>query len=91
MDSSIVATIISSIFTVICLLITNASNNRRIMTQLKENQTIMQIKYDERMKNMEEKASKIPKIESDLHELDTRVARHDEKLKLIGNARGGNA
>ena len=60
MDSSIIVAIISGIATVLAVILTNAASNRRVLSQLKESQAVIDTKYAERMKQVEKDTAAIP-------------------------------
>lgn len=83
MDSSIIVAIISGIATVLAVILTNAASNRRVLSQLKESQAVIDTKYAERMKQVEKDTAAIPAIRKDISELQTGFAVHTEQIKTI--------
>lgn len=89
MDASIVVAIISGIATVLAVVITNASSNKKVVSQLKENQAVLETKYTERLKIIERETAQIPAIKQDVHNLQTGFAVHEEQIKTITKMVGG--
>lgn len=89
MDASIVVAIISGIATVLAVVLTNAASNKRVVTQLKENQAVIETKYNERLKQVEKDTEQLPVIRKEVSELQTGFAVHAEQIKTIQKMVGG--
>lgn len=91
MDSAVVVAIISGIATVLAVILTNASSNRKVVSKIQENQAIMETKYGERLKHVEKDMAKIPELDQKVQALTTGFAVHDEQIKTMQKMIGGKA
>lgn len=82
MDSSIVVALITSIFGVIGIIITNMSSNKKVETSIKTNQAVTDTKIDELTREVREHnnfARRMPVVEEKVKNLEDRVARIEKK------------
>lgn len=78
MDSSIVVALITGLFSVIAVVITNNSSNKKVESSLKTNQAVTDTKIDELTREVREHnnfARRMPVVEEKVKNLEERVAK----------------
>lgn len=89
MDSSVWVAIITGVGTIIAVILSNISSEKKVLSQLKESQAVLDTKYTEKLKQIEKETAVIPKITSDVQMLKTSFAVHEEQIKTIKGMIGG--